>query len=123
MSRRIIALMIVLAVFSCNDEEPVTVGISELRGDWVEIESQTDTLSFATMFDDRELMYLKRAELYRTGPYEYQLLPKNSISIHWLLASTITFDEYYFEVIGDELKIGNFYDSPSGEILTFRKLD
>ena len=125
MKHRIIALfvLIVLTVWSCTDEKPEIIDVKELRGNWVEIKNTTDTLSFATLFDDKELVYLKRAELYRTGPYEYQLLPNNRISIHWMLASTMTFDEYNFKVTGDELSIGNFYDSPSGAILTFKKIN
>lgn len=112
-----------LVVLSCTDDESEIADIEELRGSWVEMKNTTDTLYFATLFDDKELVQLKRAELYRSGPYEYELLPNNRISIHWLLAGTMTFDEYYFKVTGDELSIGNFYDSPSGEILTFKKID
>lgn len=113
----------VLAVFSCTDDKSEIVEIKELRGSWVEIKNITDTLSFSSLFDDKELMYLKRAESYRSEPYEYELLPNNKISIHWLLASTMTFDEYYFKVTDDKLSIGNFYNSSSGKILTFKKLD
>lgn len=122
MKHGIIALF-VLAVFSCTDDKSAIVEIKELRGSWVEIKNTTDTLSFSSLFDDKELMCLKRAESYRSGPYEYELLPNNKISIHWLLASTMTFDEYYFKVTDDKLSIGNFYNSSSGEILTFKKLD
>lgn len=122
MKYRIIALA-ALTLLSCTDEKSELVEVRDLRGNWVELVNTTDTLSFATLFDDRELVFLKRAELYRSGPYEYKLLPDNKISIHWTLSSAMTFDEYHFKVSGDLLSIGNFYDSPSGEILTFRKLN
>jgi hypothetical protein len=122
MKHRIIVLF-VLTLLSCTDDESEIIDVKELRGNWVEIKNTTDTLSFATRFDHTELVFLKRAELYRTGPYEYKLLPNDSISIHWTLASTMTFDEYHFKVTGDELNIGNFYDSPSGTILTFKKIN
>lgn len=123
MKHGIMALFIILTVLSCTDDESEIVDIKKLRGSWVEAKNTTDTLFFATLVDDKELVHLKRAELYRSGPYEYILLPNNKISIHWLLAGTMTFNEYYFKVTGDELSIGNFYDSPSGEILTFKKID
>lgn len=118
-----IITFIVLVVLSCTDDQSELVEIKELRGSWVETKNPTDTLSFTTHFDGKDLVYLKRAELYRTGPYEYELLPNNKISIHWLLASTMTFDQYHFNLTGDKLSVGNFYDSPSGEILTFKKID
>ncbi len=103
----------------CAGETPEMI----LRGNWVEVKKTTDTLSFITLFNDQEFAVLKRAELYRSGPYHYEVLPDNKISMHWSLASTITPDEYYFKIKGNELTIGNFYDSPSGAILTFRKTD
>ena len=115
--------LLVLTTLGCADDKPDITNVSDLRGRWVEIENGTDTLSFETLFDDKEVVLLTRDELYRTGPYEYKLLPDNRISIHWLLAGTMTFDEYYFHVTSDKLSIGNFYDSPLGEILIFRKID
>jgi hypothetical protein len=111
-----------LAVLSCTDDKSDIIDINDLRGSWVGTNNTTDTMSFATLFDNKEFIILKRAGLYRTGPYEYRLLPNSKISIHWSLTSTMTFNEYYFKVTSDKLNIGNFYDSPSGKILTFRKI-
>jgi hypothetical protein len=122
MKHGIVALFVVI-VLSCTDDKSELLDVGALRGNWVEVNSTTDTLSFETLFDDRKLMFLKRDELYRTGPYEYRLLPNYRISIYWTLASSMTFHEYYFKVKGDELNIGNFYDSPSGAILTFKKVN
>ncbi|WKZ58826.1 MAG: hypothetical protein QY309_13215 [Cyclobacteriaceae bacterium] len=118
-----ILALFALTVLSCTDDKTEIIDIKDLRGSWVEIKNTTDTMSFETLFNDTEFIILKRAELYRTGPYEYSILPDNKISIRWSLASTMTFNEYYFKVTGDKLNIGNFYDSPSGEILTFKKID
>lgn len=115
--------LLALILLSCTEEESKIADVKDLRENWVDIQSASDTLSFATFFDDKEVVFLRRAEMYRSGPYEYQLLPNNKISIHWTLASTMKFDEYHFEVIGDQLKIGNFYDSSSGSILTFQKIN
>ncbi|MBX2965213.1 MAG: hypothetical protein KF845_03640 [Cyclobacteriaceae bacterium] len=122
MKRGIIALF-ALTVLSCTDENSGIIDVKDLRGNWIEVKNTTDTLSFATLFDDKELVFLRRAELFRSGPYEYELLPNNRISIHWMLASTMTFNEYYIKITGDKLTIGNFYESPSGKILTFKKID
>ncbi|MBN3584467.1 hypothetical protein JYB64_18895 [Algoriphagus aestuarii] len=117
-----IVIVLALALLSCTDDSEI-VDVEELRGSWVNVETTTDTLSFEALFEGKEFMLLKKAELYRTGPYEYKILPNTNISIHWSLASTLTFEEYFFKVAGDKLDIGNFYDSPSGEILTFKKID
>lgn len=120
MKQGIIALLAVIGL-GCASETPEM--IRELRGNWVEVKKTTDTLLFTTLFNDQEFVVLKRAELYRTGPYTYEVLPGNKISMRWSLASTITPNEYYFKIRGNELTIGNFYDSPSGAILTFKKID
>ena len=112
-----------LILAACSDDDSSNVSRKQLRGDWVSVADNTDTLSFGPLFDDMEVMVLKRAEPYRTGPYEYKLLPGDKISIHWLLAATLTFHDYHFEVGGNTLQIGNFYDAPAGEILTFRRID
>lgn len=121
--RRLILGLFTLAVLGCTDDTSDFTSIKELRGNWVGVENQTDTLSFEPLFEDKEFVILKRDVLYHTGPYEYKLLPDDKISMHWVLAATLTFHEYHFKVTGDKLTIGNFYDSPSGEILTFRKVD
>ena len=122
MKYAIIALFI-LIVSGCTKDKSEIVEINKLRGNWVETKKITDTLSFTILLEDKEVMILKRAELYRSGPYEYKLLPNNQISIHWMLAGSMAFSDYSFSVSGDELTIGNFYDSPSGAILTFKKIN
>ena len=121
--RHLIVALIALNLIRCADDKPDTFDRTRLSGKWVGVENQTDTLSFETLFDDKEFIVLKRDVLYRSGPYEYKLLPDEKISMHWMLAATFAFHEYHFKVAGDKLTIGNFYDSPSGAILTFRKID
>lgn len=106
--------------WSCDDAD--VSHSTELKGKWVETGTRTDTLSFEP-FGDEEYMVLRRAELFRTGPYEYKILPKDSISLRWMLAATANlYNVYHFKHTGNKLTIGNFYDSPSGTVLTFRKL-
>ena len=112
----------VLIILSCTNDSINIVNSKNLRGEWIEINTKTDTLSFEIHYD-KEYIMLKRAELERTGLYEYKLLPTDEISIHWTLAATFnSFNNYYFKLTDDRLSIGNFYDSPSGTILTFQKL-
>lgn len=112
----------VLTTLSCANDKVDIVNLKNLRGEWIEIDTKTDTLSFEIVHG-KEYIMLKRAEFTHTGLYEYKLLPNDEISIHWTLASTFnSFDNYYFKLTDDKLSIGNFYASPSGTILTFQKL-
>jgi hypothetical protein len=121
MKNGIIAIF-VLAVLSCTNDNVDIVNSSDLRGDWVDLNTGTDTLSFEKL-NGQEFMVLKRAERLYTGPYEYRQLPNDKVAIHWTLAGTYTsFNDYYFKPSGDQLSIGNFYESPSGSVLTFNKL-
>jgi hypothetical protein len=108
-----------VGIWSCSDDDPVDS--SGLNGKWIEVKTKTDTVSFEA-FEDKKYMMLRRGKLLRSGPYEYVLLPDDRISIHWTLAATMTFQEYPFKMSGDKFDIGNFFESPSGEILTFQKL-
>ena len=121
--RHLFLACIVLTLLGCADDNSNTIDKSRLKGNWVGVEDDTDTLSFETLFEDKEVINLKRGVLLRSGPYEYELLPNDKISMRWMLAATMTFDEYYFKVTGDKLAIENFYESPSGAILTFRKIE
>jgi hypothetical protein len=116
-----IIIIFVVAILSCNDQLDI-VNSDDLRGEWVEVKTKTDTLSFEIL-NGQEFMVLKRAVRPFTGPYEYKLLPNDKISINWTLASTVNvFTDYYFRLSGDKLSIGNFYESTSGTILTFQKV-
>jgi hypothetical protein len=119
----VIITVLVLGVLSCADDDFDNVNSDDLIGEWMELNTETDTLSFEVV-NGQAFMILKRAERPFTGPYEYKLLPNNKISIHWTLASTVnSFNDYFFKLSGDKLSIGNFYNSPSGAILTFKKLE
>ena len=121
--RHLFVTLITLILMGCSEDNSGTIDKNRLKGNWVGVENSTDTLVFETLFEDEKIITLKREVQYRTGPYEYKLLPDDKISIRWMLAATMTFDQYYFKVTGDKLTIENFYDSPSGAILTFRKID
>jgi hypothetical protein len=117
-----IITVFVFSILSCTNDKVDMPNSKDLRGEWIEINTKTDTLSFEIL-NGKEYMMLKRAVLTQTGLYEYKFLPNDEISIHWTLAGTFnSFNDYYFKQTGDKLSIGNFYDSPSGAILTLQKL-
>jgi hypothetical protein len=99
-------------------------------GRWVEVISRTDTISFEEI-DNLEFLTLSRGEellegvskpKYKSGPYEYTLREEN-ISMRWLLSSNTNFNEYYFELDGNRLFIGNFYEATFGDILEFERIE
>ncbi len=125
-------ILFALAFLSCSEEDTntVTVTSSDLKGKWIEIETRTDTLSFE-LLGDSEMMILNRGKeirngfllpKYNSGPYNYKLA-EEKISLYWMLSSNASFKDYYFKVKNTRLQIGNFYNSESGETLTFEKLD
>ncbi len=118
-----VLVLLVLVISGCSDKDTEPIGPENLSGKWVELDRPTDTLHFVAPIGGLNLFHLKRAELFRSGPYEYQLLSANSVSIRWMLAATLTYQEYPFKVSGNILTVGNFYDSPSGDILKFRKVE
>ncbi len=123
-------LLALLAFLSCSKDTTPNVPTSALKGKWVEVETRTDTLSFELM-GDMEIMNLNRGKeirdggllpKYKSGPYIYELKVEQ-IALNWLVSSDSRFNDYYFKINGSTLTIGNFYGSPSGEILTFERLD
>lgn len=123
-------ILLILIFASCSDDDSSTENLSNLEGKWVETETRTDTLSFESL-DDLEIMFLNRGKEIKdgntspksgSGPYSYYLA-QQIIALNWMLSSNSAFNDYYFEVEGNSLKIGNFYGSASGEILTFERLD
>jgi len=124
--------IIIIALFilsSCTKNDNNVIDASGLKGQWIEMESRSDTLSFES-WDSLEIMNLKRGKEVKngfllpklgSGPYEYSL-SSEIISLKWMLSSNSNPNEYYFKVTNDELEIGNFYNSLNGETLTFEKL-
>ena len=118
----IISFVLYLIFTSCSDDE-LNISPSDLQGEWIEVESLTDTLLFESR-NNSNIFHLKRAQSvkFRTGPYEYRLT-EDKISLYWMLSSNYKFDDYHFKVIGNRLEIGNFYDSNVDEILIFEKVE
>ena len=123
-------IIIIVVFFSCSDDNMDKISSSDLKGKWIEVETRSDTLSFDT-WDNKEIMILGRGKemrdgnllpKYGSGPYEYKLT-EGKISLHWTLSSDSSFTEYSLNIISDNLHIGNFFASSSGETLTFIKLE
>ena len=123
-------LILVLTLLGCSENETEQLSSSELRGKWIETKTRMDTISFE-LLGDAEVMNLERGKEIRngnllpkngSGPYNYNLLSEK-ISLNWMLSSNSSFNDYYFKIIDNRLNIGNFYESTSGEILTFEKLE
>ena len=123
-------ILFTLILWGCEDRE--TPSSHELTGKWVEEKSTTDTLSFETVGGSK-IVVLSRGVISNgmvmrpkqdSGPYDYELLDDNKIRLHWTLSSNSIYNTYYFEHLGEKLKIEQFYENPvAGTILTFRKIN
>ncbi len=122
-------LLTILFIFGCSKDDKDLNNSSKLKEKWVETQTRLDTLSFQS-FDNLDFMNLERGKEVRngnlvpkfnSGPYEYQLL-NEIISLRLVSSSNSNFNDFYFKIDGNRLSIGNFYNSPSGEILIFEKL-
>ena len=123
-------ISLILLLFDCSNDNVSELNPSDLHGQWVETEKRMDTLTFNT-FENIETVILGRGKelnngymlpKHRSGMYEYKLM-KNGISLRWLLSNDINFNNYFFKIKSDKLNIGNFYDSPIGDTLTFERLE
>ena len=123
-------IILALALLSCTSDNVTT--LTDLNGKWVDINTNTDTLTFG-FFGDKESMILGRGTetrdgfilpKYSSGAYDYKLLTDEKISLRWALSNSSNFNDYYFKQSGDKLSIENFFDTTtSGTILTFKKID
>ncbi len=125
-----LTIILALALLGCADNN-VTPS-TDLTGRWVDVNTKTDTLTF-TLVGDEEMMILDRGKetrdgvvlpKYGSGPYDYELLNDEKISLRWVLSANSGFNDYHFRQSGDVLTIGRFFDATSsGTVLTFRRLD
>lgn len=125
-----VVFILLLIIFSCSKNDKQTEDLPELSEKWIEVETRTDTLSFA-LLGGKEVMFLNRGKEIRngnmlpksnSGHYQYWL-EDEKISLYWMLSSNSNFNDYYFKIVGNRLNIGNFYSSTSDDILTFERLN
>lgn len=125
-------LIILLFVnISCTDQNDNLTENKSLKGLWVDVKTSSDTLVFGYL-DEEEIMTLNRGKEMQnglllpkanSGMYNYHL-KENQISLRWVLSCAPTFDEFYFQKVGSELQIGNFYDDTAFRTkVTFRKIN
>jgi hypothetical protein len=122
-------LAIFVFIFAgCDNDDNMSMVVGE-QGTWVEVHGRTDTLTFES-FDDIKIVSLARAREMRngqwvpkarTGPYNYKI-ESGKISLYWLLSSSYTFTEYNFHQEGNRLVIGDFFNSPPRDSLTFQRV-
>lgn len=120
----------VLTLLSCSKAGTKNDSFSRLKGNWVALETRTDTLYFKN-WEGMEIMNLARGRELRDGNsvpksgsgfYEYSIT-QETINLRWMLSSNANFKEYTFQVKENTLTIGNFYGSSSTDILEFEKLE
>jgi len=124
-----LVIILLLTVLSCTNDNVSTM--TDLEGNWVDINTKTDTLTFG-LFGDKESMILGRGRemrngfsvpKYGSGSYEYNLLT-DTISLRWVASSNLNFKRYYFNRTGTKLTIEKFFDTNTSRIiLTFKKID
>lgn len=128
--KSILTTILVVMVMSCRNDNVATS--IDLNGKWVDVNTNTDTLTFG-MFGGEESMILGRGKemrngfmqpKYGSGPYHYQLLTDDKISLRWTLSSNSNYNDYHFRQNAGQITIENFFDTTtSGTMLTFRKID
>ena len=127
--KNILTLVIVLALTGCESDDPsVQTG---LQGKWVEV-TTFSTLTFEdiagqpTMTLDRgkEEVNGSLQPKSGSGPYDYELLSEDTISLRWVLSSNSNFNQYYFQQSGKTLTIEKFFDSQTPRrLLVFQKVN
>jgi hypothetical protein len=128
--KHVLPIALVLTLLSCSNDD--VTALTELNGKWVDINTKTDTLTFG-LFGGQESMILGRGKetrggfllpKYGSGPYDYEVLTRDKISLLWTLSSNSNPKDYYFKQTGDKLVIEKFFDTTtSGTILTFKKIN
>ncbi len=123
-------VFLVFVLISCSDDDTNIISPISLNGKWIEVDTKSDTLTFNT-WDDLEIMILDRGKevrngillpKFKSGSYTYRL-SEGKISLNWMLSSNSAFNDYDLKVSGKTMNIGNFYNSSSGTVLTFEKMD
>lgn len=107
------ALMAILALILLDCSQDSVTTMTDLNGNWVDMSTKTDTLTFGSFGDQAYLILARGKEIingnllpkYGSGPYHYKLLTGDSISLHWTLSSNSNFANFYFKQTGDRITI------------------
>ncbi|MFM1877995.1 MAG: hypothetical protein RLZZ241_861 [Bacteroidota bacterium] len=117
----------IIGLGGCSKAEEISE--QTLSGSWVEITSKQDTIAFEYIDSDpfinlKRGVVLKNGVVFpknRSGLFTYKI-QEHLIGLKYLLSSNSEWEWYYIEVNESALHIGNFYDAPLGDVLTFHKL-
>jgi hypothetical protein len=117
------------AAVLCFGCEHVDLAPVPLNGQWVDVQTKTDTLIFNSEIGE-DFFILRRGKEPRngfllpkrgTGIYKFVLKPQ-AISVYNLISSCYCFNDYFFKRNGKAIFVENFYDPLPGDLRTFEKL-
>jgi len=113
-------ILIIVLPLSCSYDN--VTPLAPLDGKWIERVNKKDTIIFDQKLNSDNYKLFKFRGTTGYWLYEYKI-NGDTISIYNTVSSCYCFSDYYFTQAGDEIMIGNFYDSNSkGMIETFEKL-
>jgi len=127
---KLLVISLVIIMIGCEKSNETEL---ELRGDWIELISQKDTILFDDWDAENVFAFRRGYELvngymlpkYGSGIYSYKL-KKDSIMLNNMVSSCNCYPAYYFHINStrDTFQIGNFYDtsSVSTQLKTFFKI-
>lgn len=127
-------LLLIFLIISCSEQhvepELSTLAVS-LNGKWIEKEHRMDTIIFDPQLNssDHSMFIFKSTneiggynKLYSTI-FEYKIYG-DQISLYNSISSCYCFIDYRFNVKGEEMEIGNFYNpDANGSIEIFERLE
>ena len=124
-------IIIILSVLLSCANENLKTNQEALKGKWVDVNTKTDTLTFVISENDKYLIVSRGKEMrdgfllpkYGSGPYYFNLVSDNKISLNSRLSSNSNFTDYYFDQVGEILKLSDFFNGPTTNILTFKKIN
>ena len=121
----------ILLIQSCKKDN---TEYSVLKGEWVEITKESDTLVFKENEPEGRFELNRGKEMSNngyllplpaSGLYDYSIT-EDSISLYWMLSSSSYYHNYYFNLDQEkeQIRIGNFFGDTLDydEILIFEKI-
>lgn len=125
--------MLVIVIAGCRNELPSESNVpveNPFTGVYINTRTGTDTIDFDHFRDSPtfnlhrgdDTLADRRREKSGTGYYRFSI-NNEKIKLQWSFASVIDTTAYHFQMKGDSLLIGNFYEKErEGVVETFIKL-
>lgn len=123
-------LPLIVLVLSCSEQNvnpELSAQVVSLEGTWVEKNLRKDTIIFDSKLysSDRNVFSFRSANVIsgynqlHSTIYEFKI-DGDTISLYNVISSCYCFKQYSFGISGDQMNIGNFYNSSrEGEIEAF----